>query len=403
MKMNERRYDIDWLRIIAMLAIFIYHCTRFFDTEGWHIKSQEQSLFMEITMDGLIWPWVMELFFLVSGIGTWYVLKSRSAGEYLWNRVKRLIIPLYTVGLFVLVPPQFYFEIFTNEGYRDTFWNSIPLYFADFGLPSLSVDPGSLIPYPFTGHLWFLRYLFLISLVTLPLLFHLKSEKGQLRIANLADWCDRRGGIFIFILPLTFILISLRWIFGTQRSWADFLWYAAYFVIGYVFAADIRFTDIIKRYWRICLAAWIVSFLSLGLIVFVLGYEPLPDRQTFSFVYVLFQITYSVFSWSSVVFMLSIGAKYLNFNHKILAYGNEAVLPFYLLHQTILLVVGYFVIPWNVNALFKFFVITAVSFSLILTLYEVLIRRLNVARFLFGMKPKKKSNAAEPRTLQPVS
>ena len=99
-----------------MLAVFIFHCTRFFDPEGWHVKDSRQSEVLFVLVRGFFWPWMMELFFLLSGAGAWYALKSRTAGAYLFERVKRLLIPMYTVGLFVLLPPQFYFEIVTNEG-----------------------------------------------------------------------------------------------------------------------------------------------------------------------------------------------------------------------------------------------------------------------------------------------
>jgi glucan biosynthesis protein C len=77
--MQGRRYDVDWLRIIAMLAVFLFHCTRFFDPEGWHLKNPEQSELLFISMRGLIWTWAMELFFVLSGVGTWYSLMSRRA------------------------------------------------------------------------------------------------------------------------------------------------------------------------------------------------------------------------------------------------------------------------------------------------------------------------------------
>jgi hypothetical protein len=93
------------------------------------------------------------------------------------------------------------------------------------------------------------------------------------------------------------------------------------------------------------------------------------------------------------MFILSLVAKYLNFNHKVLAYGNEAVLPFYILHQTIILLVGRFVIRWEIGILPKYLIIAVVSFPLIMTLYELLVRRFNVVRFFFGMRPKRKPPA----------
>ena len=250
------------------------------------------------------------------------------------------------------------------------------------------------MPYGFPGHLWFLQYLFLISLVTLPLLIYLKSEGGQRWIDRLAGWCNRRGGIFLFVIPLALILICFRFFFSGGRTWADLLWYATFFIIGYIMVADKRFTESIKRYGWVCLALWLVGFFGvLSIFILVFGYDPMPGNEPFSLIYVLYQIVYSIASWSAVVFMLSLGAKYLNFNNKVLAYANEAVLPFYLLHQTVILCVGWFVIPWNVGILPKYLIIVVVSFALIMALYELLIRRHNIVRFFFGMRPKKKPSA----------
>ncbi len=98
----------------------------------------------------------------------------------------------------------------------------------------------------------------------------------------------------------------------------------------------------------------------------------------------------SIAGWSWVAFILSLGAKYLNVKSKLVTYGNEAVLPFYIFHQTIILCVGWFVIRWNMGILSKYLIIAVVSFALIMVLYEVLVRRFNVVRFIFGMRPKKK-------------
>jgi len=401
--MNERRHDIDWLRVVAILAIFIYHCARFFDTEGWHLKNAEQSFVVDALRSGLIWMWVMELFFLLSGASTWFALKSKTAGQYLLERVKRLLIPLYTVGMLVLLPPQVYFELFTNEGYTGSFWKWLPGHYA--GLPSEIARtgirnlraPGSLLSFGFDGHLWFLRYLFLISLMTLPLLLYLKSGRGQRWIERLARWSNRRGGVFLFLIPLVLVRTGLGYLFMEERAWTLFFWYAGFFVIGYLMAADKRFTESFRKHSWVCLALWIVGFSGGGgLFVLVLGYEPLPGAEPFSLMFVLWQIVLSITSWSAVVFMLSLGAKHLNFNNKALEYANEAVLPFYLFHQTIILCVGWFVIRWNMGILPKFVIIAAMSFPLIMGLYELLVRHFNAVRFFFGMRPKNRVSETQP-------
>ena len=89
----------------------------------------------------------------------------------------------------------------------------------------------------------------------------------------------------------------------------------------------------------------------------------------------------------------NIGARHLNTNHKFLAYGNESVLPFYLFHQTIILCVGWYVIRWDMGILIKLLIIAVVSFLLIMILYEMFVRRFNMVRFFFGMRPKKKPSA----------
>ncbi len=385
---QERRYDVDWLRIIAMLAVFIYHSTRLFDPEGWHLKNPQQSMALFITMRGLIWFWVMELFFLLSGMGTFYALKKRKAGAYLWERVKRLLIPLYTVGLLVLLPIQFFFELYTNAAYRGDFWQVIPKYFDRFGFPRLTQWPSTLLPMPFAGHLWFLQYLFLISLLSLPLLLYLKTEKGKRWIAKFAGWSEKTGGIFVFVIPLFIFLTVLRVVFKNRFSWADLAWYGIFFIIGYMMAADNRFTAGIKKHGWFSLGLWIVGFGGIGFLNMAFGFDPTPGKEPFSSTFVIFHILWSVASFSAVVFVLSLGAKYLNKSHRALNYANEAVLPFYLFHQTIILCIGWYVIEWNIGIAFKLPITILLAFPLIVMLYELLVRRFNIIRFLFGMRPK---------------
>ena len=381
--MPERRYDIDWLRVLVMLAVFFFHSALFFRDAPWPwiLYNAERSP-VALAFSSWLDMWFMPLFFLLSGVGSWYSLRSRSNGQYLLERVKRLLVPLYTVGLFVINPPAYYFDSFSNSGYRGTFWEILPRYFSEW-----PVDPIPVVPFP--GHLWFLQFLFMFSLWSLLLPRNPRSERGLHLIDTLAGWCHRRGGIFLFLIPVILVRISLRSLgFSGGYTAADFFEFLVFFVIGYILAADTRFTESIKKHGWICLILGLVSFVGFfSFFVVELGYW---GGKPFSLIFVLFQIVYGIGRWSWIVFFLSLGAKYLNVNNKVLAYSNEAVLPFYIFHQTIILCVGWFVIPWEVGVLPKFLIISVSSFVLILGLYEGLVRHFNIVRFLFGMRPKKR-------------
>lgn len=388
--MKERRYDLDWLRVIVMLLVFMFHCSRFFGGGTWLLKNAEESI-VALVYVSLIDMWVMPFFFFLSGIGSWYALAYLTNGQYVQERIKRILIPLYTVGFFILLPPQFYFEIYSNAGFTGTFWESIPLYLDREGHFSIG-SPPDLLMLSFITHLWFLGYLFLVSLVSLPLMCYLRSGHGLRFIDKLAGWCTRPGGIFIFIIPVLFMRVGLRSFFLGQFTWADFFEYMVYFIIGYLFVADSRFMQSIKKYGWFGLILGLACWGGQGIFVLGLGYN-YPDGESFSLTYVLFETIMSVSRWSWIVIVLSLGAKYLNFNHKVLTYSNEAILPFYLLHQPVILGVGWFVIQLNIGMGLKFLIITLISFVLIMAVYDLFVRRFNVVRFFFGMRPIKKSPA----------
>ncbi len=134
----------------------------------------------------------------------------------------------------------------------------------------------------------------------------------------------------------------------------------------------------------------LVGYFAVGIFVLRLGYH-YPGDEQFGLTFVLFEVVMSIGRWSWIFFALSLGAKYLNFNNKVLSYGNEAVLPFYIFHQTIILCIGWFVIPLNLGMLPKYLIIAVTSFALIIVLYESLVKRLSILRLGFGMRSLKES------------
>lgn len=100
----------------------------------------------------------------------------------------------------------------------------------------------------------------------------------------------------------------------------------------------------------------------------------------------------AVNTWSFLVAIIGLGIRFLTRSESFLTYANEAVLPFYILHQTVIISVGYFVIPTNVGVGIKYLTISASSFLIIMALYE-LVRRINVLRLLFGMRAIRRSSS----------
>ena len=383
--MKERRYDIDWLRVFAIVMVFFFHNARFYDPYPWHVKNAEQSFGMFLFV-ALLHSWIMPLFFLLSGVGSWYALKSRTAGRYLRERIFRLLVPLYTVGIFILLPPQLYWDRVTNGQFTGSFLEFYPSFFKDFHFDLL---PPFVLPW--SGHLWFLAFLFAISLFSLPLMLFLKSESGKRFISTLARSCNRRGGIFLLLIPLFLVQACLRGFFHGDHTFADLIYYLLCFWLGYVLPADERFTESFKKHAWICFPLALVGFWTEGYLVMGLGYQPLPGGGFSPLgLYLLFQFVLSVQTLCWIVFLVGISAKYLNFRSRALEYCNEAVLPFYILHQTFILLVGWYVVQWNTTISMKFLVISVTSFILIASTYELLIRRFNAVRFFFGMRLKRK-------------
>ena len=160
-------------------------------------------------------------------------------------------------------------------------------------------------------------------------------------------------------------------------------------ILGYQNYA--RFTQSIKKHSWIYLTLGLVSFAGVVYVALEFGYF---GGGPFSSKFVLYQTVWSIGRWSWIVFVLNIGAKYLNSNNKVLAYSSEAVLPFYILHEPMIVWVGWFVIHWNIAILPKYLIIAVASFALIMLLYELLVRRFNAVRFFFGMRPKKRRFAS---------
>jgi glucan biosynthesis protein C len=390
-KTVQRRYDLDWLRVLAFTAVFFYHCGRFFDSSGWHIKNSTTSALVD-TLKGIFDLWGMPLLFLISGASIFFALRSGGALRFLRARVLRLLVPL-AFGILVLGPPQLYLERLTHGEFQGSFLEFLPLYYRDW-----RVYGGN---FAWSGvHLWYLEYLFLFTLVLLPLFAALKRPTGQRMTGFLARLSARPGAIFLWVLPAV-LLIILGDPYGLMRPGptedVGRLFFAPFVIYGFLVFSDLRIQQAIIRQRRIALV------LAVPLVLAMPGIAALLEDDPSFLIYALGILLVGVLMWSCILTVLGYGMRYLTANHRLLAYANEGVLPFYVLHQPVILILGYFIIALPLSILTKYLIIAPLAFAIALGLYEVGVRRMNPVRQVFGLKARKPVPPAVDLLAQPLS
>jgi hypothetical protein len=226
--------------------------------------------------------------------------------------------------------------------------------------------------------------LFLASIIFLPLFQWLKNGSGAAALARLNNLLAKPGVMYFLALPIMLLLVAPRpdTLFGTRDfgGW-NLLSYIPFFLYGFAFMASDRLQQTIQRLRWVSLVAAIVS-LVVTFVVWTDGGDPLYATSRYALIFSL----QSLVSWMWVLAILGFGMRHLTHNTPFLQYANEAVLPFYVMHQTVILGAGYFIMVLPIPDLAKFIINAAISFAIIMGLYEFVIRRINVLRFLFGMK-----------------
>lgn len=228
--------------------------------------------------------------------------------------------------------------------------------------------------------------LFIFSLIALPLFLPREKFDGSL-VSRLATSFEKPWALLLLFLPLAAvaILADVAGLGFTRQmgSW-DILSYLLFFIYGYLVFSNTEILKAIRKYAVIALIMAVV----LTLAGFYLQYSVGPTDTALWWIGII--VLRSLLAWCWIIAILGFGSRFLNFNHRFLGYANEAVLPFYILHQTIILIVGFFVVQWSMGIAPKYLIISTSSFVAIMAIYELLVRRINVLRFLFGMRLKKK-------------
>jgi hypothetical protein len=373
---SERRYDLDWLRILAFGLLIFYHTGMIYVSWGWHIKSKETSEMLEVVML-IMNRWRLPLLFLISGSGIYFALRKRTNGEFASERMRRLFFPL-AFGMLVIVPPQIYFERL-QQGITFSYSVFYSTVFEFVAYPKGSFS---------WHHLWFVAYILVYSLISIPIFNYLKSEKGKDKISAFANFIDKKMiRIYLFIFIGFLINAILQPYFPTTHNliwdWANFMgsWYS--FLVGYIFASNLKFTETLEKL-RFTSLFWAV--LSYTLLIFFWQSEilkPIFGQSERNFIYRIIDNSLGGFALFA---LLGFAKKHLNFNTPFLKEANRAVYPFYILHQTIIISIGYYILQIDLGIWQGLFIICFLTLISCMSAYWLVIKPFKLMRFLFGVK-----------------
>ena len=379
MNKNERLYYFDWLRVLAFWLLILFHSWQPFNNFHWIIKSKNTSIVADI-LTVFTHGWRLHLIFLVSGIGTWFAMKSHSK-HFFKDRFTRLIIPFLFASIFITPSQRFFQAIQNNENIND-YIDFLYLY------PSRIIEKDHtfsfLLWFKEIGiHLWYLPYLLIMTIILFPIFTKIRTNRISFSFVNRI--IQMPYGIFVLVIPIFLCRLILKPLFPAYTDWADFFTYIWSFLYGFVLINEIDFyIPILQKNKNKLLAIGLISSLTL---IIGSGNENLVNsylNPTYDIFHLMITTLSAFIAFSWVMYFVALFSDKMNFKSKILREANNSILPIYVLHQSVIVTVGYYVIKLNAGSLLEFviiFITTALSCGL---LYK-LIKQSSILKLLFGI------------------
>ncbi len=344
------------------MLLFPFHAAMVFNDygENWYIVSKPVAAISSFTW--AIYSWFMPLLFVLAGISAGYALEKRTPKQFVKERFRKLFVPLIS-GILLLVPIETYFAERFHNGYTGSYFQQYVLYFTK--KTDLTGYTGGFTP----GQLWFILFLFMISLVALPIMmWYRKSDRkidaGKIRIPMLLP--------FFIVTSLMALVLN----FGGKSLGEDF----ALFLLGFFF---LRSDEVIDRLEKSRWPLFIAAVLLNASLIFIYYNFPLMSRGLGADIYQRF------IAWESILAFLGMAKRYFNFRTKATAYLAQGSFPIYIFHQSILVATAYYVVKLCPIPVAQYFLIILISVAGTFAAYEIF-RRIPPLRFLFCMrKPEK--------------
>ncbi|MBF5043337.1 acyltransferase [Aggregicoccus sp. 17bor-14] len=366
---DTRRPDLDWLRVFCIAVLLAYHVGMFFVTWDWHLKNPQLLPVLEPVMD-VLHVVRMPLLMLVSGAGTAFALRRRSLGAFARDRVKRLGVPVL-FGILAVVPPQIYVE----RVYKGQFHGSFLAFWP-------SVLRGQAYPAGNTSwhHLWFVAYLLTYCLLALPLFAWLGRAAGRAALARLERGLARPGALLLLFLPLAALRIALRRypethaLFDDPKLWSS---YGYLFLVGHLLGRMPGLFDRLAAQRHLHLGAFALLLAAL-----------LPEAE---FPFPFEHLATWAMAWSGMLAALGYARHHVRTARPWLQHAQGLAYPFYIWHQTVILVLAYGLLRWSpaLGPWARFALLLAASGGVSWALSEA-VARVPLLRPLFGLGPARR-------------
>ncbi|HYD87301.1 MAG TPA: acyltransferase [Vitreimonas sp.] len=339
--MTDRRYDLDWLRIVAFGLLILYHVGMFYVTWDWHVKSSRASEAIEPLML-LSNPWRLTLLFLISGAATRFMADKLSAWKLTSSRMGRLWPPLL-LAVFVIVPPQSYYEIVEAlQAMPPAEAARYPLTLDNFYLKYVTAsgawcDADGCLTTPTYNHMWFVAYLILYTLALVPLLPLLRRIPKAVGLLI--------AGPLLIVTPwliMAALRVTLFPIFGEshdfREDWYLHALYFGVFLFGFAIAKHEPFFEACVRWRWAALAIALTCWAAL-----IVYFNAHPDGVApAEWLRMLMRAVRELDAWCAIVAAIGFAHRHLKeADGPVRRLLTQAIFPFYLIHQTIIVAAGH--------------------------------------------------------------
>ena len=363
-----RRYEIDWVRNISILMLFVYHTSAIFCIFGdYYITSSEKNILANLLI-ALMFVWYMPTLFFLAGASTYFSSQKRNFKDYLVERINKLFIPLI-FGILVLVPPQTYLARIWRGESNLKYLDHLKYFFTN--LTDFTGYDGAFSP----AHLWFILYLFIVSMFGGFIVFKVfKSSNGEKNV-------DIAKAIFFNKYSILMLLITgiISDLFPSIMG-KSIVGCLVIFILGYiVYSDELLIEKIMSRRFK---------FLTILLFVAIIGILyifKIRDFIPFYYLWIADSVLKNIVLISAVSSIIGFSSLYLNKSNNLLKYLNASSFAIYILHQPILLGVAYIIIPLVKSTLLSMILIILISLVLTFLLFELL-KNIKLLNIFLGMK-----------------